>query len=413
MKIIILGSGLLGITTAYVLASRGHSVEVIERQSKCGAETSYANGGQLSYSHAEPWGNPHVLAKLPKWLIHEDSPLIFRLRADMDMIRWGLKFLRNCTQTRADENCVATLRLGLYSRLKMKELVAKEDIQFDYAERGIIHVFGAQADLDYAIKHAEFQAKFGCEQTVLTADDVLRLEPTLSHAERPIVGGMHSHMDASGDAHTYCCEMATLCKEKYGVKFHYNTAVTGIRSDDGVTVAAVETENGDVTGDAYVMAMGSYSPLFLKPLGIRLPIYPMKGYSITIPANEFAPKISITDGGAKIVLSRLGERLRIAGTAEFAGYDTGLREERLAPILKAAKRLFPKAPWEADMSTWACLRPSTPGGAPLLGKTPINNLYLNTGHGTLGWTQAAGSAHIVADIIESRTPEILLGGLTL
>jgi len=412
MKVLILGSGLLGVTTAYVLASRGHPVEVIERQGKSGLETSFANGGQLSYSHAEPWACPHVLTKLPKWLTHADSPLVFRPRADMDMYLWGLRFLRNCTPGRAERNCIDILRLSLYSRLKMQEIMTATHVEFDYIAQGILHLFSSERELAGAIKQMDFQAKFGCEQRVLSAQETLELEPTLADNATPIVGAIHSHMDASGDAHKFCVELAKYCAEKLGVVFHYETGIMQIAAADD-RIAYVESEKGKHTADAYVMALGSYSSPFLRGLGITVPVYPMKGYSITVPANEHAPRVSVTDGRHKIVFSRLGNQLRVAGTAEFAGYDDTIAERRIAPIANAARQIFPKVDWDTRLHEWACLRPQTPTGRPLLGPSPIVNLFLNTGHGTLGWTHAAGSAYIVADAMENRPPEITTGGLTL
>lgn len=411
MKVIILGSGLLGITTAYVLAKRGHSVEVIERCGNCAAETSFANGGQLSYSHAEPWANPGVLKKLPKWLVKSDSPLIFRPRADWDMITWGLKFLSECRQSRADANTLAILRLGLYSRLKMATIREETGIKFDFLQKGILHIYSSDAEWEAAKKHAEFQAKFGCDQRVVSSQECLSLEPALAHTSRSIAGGIHAHMDESGDANLFCRELEKACKQ-IGVVFRYHVEVESIESS-GDAITAITTSQGSIIGDAYVMALGSYSPIHLKPLGIRVPIYPMKGYSLTLSHNASSPSMSITDGSAKLVYSRLGSNLRIAGTAEFAGHDASLRPDRIAPIVRAAQKLFPNAAWDAPVSQWACLRPSTPGGAPILGETPYQNLYLNTGHGTLGWTQAAGSAYLVADIMEKRSPEIMTEGLAL
>lgn len=413
MKVLILGSGVVGVSLAYVLAQRGHHVEVIDRQEQSGAETSFANGGQLSYSHAEPWATPGVLAKLPKWLIKSDSPLTLHLRADPDMMLWGLRFLRNCTPDRAGRNGVNLLRLGLYSRLKMQALVAETNTAgaFDYAEHGILHIYATQADLDHDRRRAEFQAKFGCEQRILTREEVLSLEPSLTQTGRPIAGGIHAHMDATGDAGRFTIALAGIC-EAHGVTFHYNTDITQIHAE-GDRITGVHTDRGVHTADCYVMALGAFSPLFLKGLDIRVPIYPMKGYSVTIPANDFTPQISVTDGSRKIVYTRLGDRLRVAGTAEFAGYDLEVIRARVEPIVDASRTLFPKADWDTRLLEWACLRSSTPEGTPLLGRTPIANLFLNTGHGTLGWTQAAGSAYIVADVIEGRQPEITLGGLAL
>ena len=412
MKVLVLGSGLLGVTTAYELSRRGHQVTVIDRQPECGAETSYANGGQLSYNHAEPWANPSVLHKLPKWLFRDDAPLVFRPRADWQMMRWGLKFLRNCTTARARVNCVNMLRLGLYSREKMADIRKNSGIEFDWSDKGILHIFGGEKDFDHAKRQDEFQAKFGGEERVLTRDECLKLEPSLAHTSRTIVGGIHSFQDESGDAYTFCNALAKAATERHGVKFQQGVAIRNLKLENG-NIVAVSTDRGDISADAYVMALGSYSPLYLRPLRIDFPVYPMKGYSITLPANDRCPQLSLTDGTYKIVYSRLGDRLRVAGTAEFAGHNTSINDKRIAPIVRAAKELFPGAGWDQEIETWACLRPSTPDGPPIMGHTPYANLFLNTGHGTLGWTQAAGSASIVADVMEGKPPGIVLHGLTM
>ncbi len=416
MKIIILGSGLLGVTTAYELGKRGFSVTVIERNEKSAAETSYANGGQLSYSHAEPWASPTVLPKLPKWMMRDDSPLVLRPRADWQMMKWGAKFLRNCTTSRAEINTVNLLRLGLYSRQRMGVIKGETGFDFSYSNKGILHIYGTQADLEAGKRQAEFQAKFGGEEKFLTRDEVFAIEPTLALTRRSIVGGIHASHDESGDANVFCTKLAEIAAQKYGVKFEYGVSINGLKKEgqeNNGKIVAVSTSKGDMTADAFVMAMGSYSSVHLRKIGIDVPIYPMKGYSITINANEFCPSISLTDGTYKIVYSRLGDKLRVAGTAEFAGYNQDVKEHRITPIVRAASALIPKADWSQEIGKWACLRPSTPDGPPIIGKTPIANLFLNTGHGTLGWTQAAGSASIVADIIENKPPAILLHGLTL
>lgn len=411
MNIIILGSGLLGVTTAYELGRRGHKVTVLERQPNSGAETSYANGGQLSYSHSEPWANPGSLKKLPKWLLDKDAPLVFRLRADYQMMRWGLAFLRNCTPARAEANGVAILRLGLYSHKKMDEIRQQTGIAFDFAKGGILHLFEKDKDFDAAKRQYAFQAKFGDAHNVLTAQDLYDMEPCLTHSNRKMVGGIHTVNDEYGDAYLYCNELAKVATERYGVRFEYNVSINKLIEQKG-RIVAVHTSKGEMHGDAFVMAMGSYSPLLLRPIGIDVPIYPMKGYSITIDANDFCPKNSLTDSTYKVVHSRLGSRLRVAGTAEFAGHNSSISEKRIATVIKAASSLLPKADW-SNVSKWACLRPSTPDGPPILGKTRISNLYMNTGHGTLGWTQAAGSSAIVADLMEGKTPEIILSGMTM
>jgi D-amino-acid dehydrogenase len=414
MKIIILGSGVLGVTSAYVLATRGYEVEVIDRQPNSAAECSYANGGQLSYSHAEPWANPGVLSKVVKWMFREDAPLVMRPRADLHMIKWGLKFLGNCSQMRTESNTVTMLRLGLYSRKKMEHLVAATGVKFDYLHEGILHVFANKNDFDHAVTQTKFQEKFGCHEKVLTPQECLRLEPTLEQSKTPLIGGIHAHLDESGDIHTFTNELTKLCQKEYNVKFHFGTTVESIKKE-GNRIVAVKTDKGDFTADKFVMSMGSHSPVHLRKLGLDVPIYPMKGYSVTMPANTHSPTVSITDQEAKIVYSRLGDRLRVAGTAEFAGYNDAVREVRIQPILRAIKKFFPEA-LPADESTierWACLRPSTPDGPPIIGKTPIENLFMNTGHGTLGWTQAAGSCFLLADAIEGKQTEISLDGLTI
>lgn len=412
MKIIILGSGLLGVTTAYELGKRGFDVTVLERQPESARETSFANGGQLSYTHAEPWASPSVLPKMVKWAFRDDAPLVLRPRADWAMITWGLKFLRNCTNDRANINCVNLLRLGLYSREQMEIIRRESGVAFDFGDKGVLHIYSTEKDFEHAKMQDEFQAKFGSEQRVLTRDEVYAMEPSFSHSSRNIIGGIHAFQDETGDPYLFCNALAKVASERHGVKFVYGANIASLRRE-GNDIVAVETDKGEYKADGYVMAMGSYSPLYLKPLGIKVPIYPMKGYSITINANEYCPNVSLTDGTHKIVYSRLGSRLRVAGTAEFAGHDQSIREKRITPIVDAAKALFPKADWSQEIGKWGCIRPSTPDGPPIIGNTPIRNLFLNTGHGTLGWTQAAGSAVIVADLMEGKPPAIMLHGLTL
>ncbi len=410
MKILVLGSGVVGVTAAYELGKRGHQVTVLDRQPESGRECSFATGGQLSYNAAEPWATHHVLPKLPGWLLDPESPLVFRLRADWQMLRWGVKFLLNCTPEHARANCVTLLRLGLYSRRKMDALRKETGIAFDYSTHGVLHIAGSEKDFDHAKRHSDFQAKFGGEHRVLGRQECLALEPALAHSPASIVGGIHAYRDECGDTHLYSTALSKIAAERYAAKFHYGLSVEGLRTENGRVTAAV-TDRGDFEADAYVMALGSYSSVFLRRIGIDIPVYPMKGYSITVAANEFSPQGSITDGNRKIVYTRLGDRLRVAGTAELAGYNDALNERRIVPIVKAAKATFPKIDWDNDIQKWACLRPTTPDGPPFLGKTPYNNLFLNTGHGTLGWTQAAGSAAVVADCIEGKPPEILLHGL--
>jgi D-amino-acid dehydrogenase len=412
MKLCILGSGVIGVTTAYALASRGHEVTVIERNSEAARECSFANGGQLSYSHAEPWANPGVFLKLWKWMFQEDAPLVLRPRADIHMARWGLLFLYNCLPARAKAHAEAHLRLGLYSKKEMQRIVEETGITFDRLEKGILHVFNSQKELNHAHDQMEFQAKLGCVEHILTRDQVLAMEPALQHSAEKIVGGVHAPMDESGDIFQFTQKLAALCKEKYGVTFEYGHHVRRLHVDHG-KISHIETESGYISGyDAYVLSLGAYSPIYLRQVGLHVPIYPMKGYSITFPANEFSPTISLTDSARKVVYSRLGDRVRVAGTAEFAGYNDAVRKIRIDPIMRGVKALFPKADL-SDVSEWACLRPSTPDGPPIVGSTPYSNLFVNTGHGTLGWTQAAGSAALLADVVDNKPTAIPLTGLNI
>lgn len=411
MKIIILGAGLMGVTTAYELARRGADVTVIDRQETSGAETSFSNGAQLSYTHAEPWATPFVLKKLPGWLTHADSPLVFRPRADWQMVRWGLQFLRNCTPARSHANAIHILRLGLYSKEKMRQLRDATNIEFDFYDKGILHVFTTQDEVEHAKRQYAFQEKFGSSHRMLARNETLAIEPSLNHSQINIAGGMHAHLDECGDSFLFCQNLAKHITEKYKVHFEYGTNIKELLVDHNRAVA-LKTDKGDMQADMFVMAMGSYSSVHLRKIGIHLPVYPMKGYSITLKANEYCLNASIMDLTHKIALTRLGDRLRVSGTAELTGYDTRINEKRIAPIIAAAKKLFPKADWRQPIEKWACLRPATPAGTPILGPTRYGNLFLNCGHGTLGWTQAAGSAAIVADVMEGKPPEILLHGLT-
>jgi D-amino-acid dehydrogenase len=283
-------------------------------------------------------------------------------------------------------------------------------LQFDHLGKGILHVFSNESEFEHACAQAKFQHQHGCEENVMDWKECLALEPSLAFSDKKIYGGIHAPMDESGDIFAFTQRLAKLCEEKFGAVFHYNTEILSL-NDENEEISHVATNRGNMRADAYVMAMGSYSPLLLRPIGIDVPIYPMKGYSVTFPANEYTPTISVTDDALKIVYSRLGARIRVAGTAEFAGYNTDIRQVRIKPILRGIQTLFPRADL-SEVQEWACLRPSTPDGPPVIGKTKYKNLFLNTGHGTLGWTQGAGSARIVADIMEGKTPEIALDGLT-
>ena len=415
MTVIVLGAGVVGVTTAYYLAEAGFDVTVIDREPEAARECSYANGGQLSYSHMEPWANPHAVSNILRWLGKKDAPLVFRFQADIKEWLWGIRFLFNCRHSKSLETTRNMLRLSLYSKRVLGKLCEKENITFHHLKTGILHIFRKEAELELEIKQAAYQATLGCNYTILDSIGCLEKEPALMQTDEKIIGGIHFPLDETGDIHLFTKNLVEICKAK-GVKFLFNTTVNRL-DITGNHINGVWCDNRLLTADKVVMALGAYSPLALTGTKIRLPIYPMKGYSMSfnVEGKTDTPMMSITDQSHKIVYSRLGNIVRVAGTAEFAGYDMAVRDERILPIHNAAKRLFPQlASIDSDRITdWACLRPSTPSGAPMLGHTPYDNLFVNTGHGTLGWTLACGSAKIVAAIVAGKVPEIDLTGLTL
>ncbi|MCI5050355.1 MAG: D-amino acid dehydrogenase [Rickettsiales bacterium] len=404
MQAIVLGAGVTGVMTAYYLGKRGVKVQVIDRQPEPARECSFANGGQLSYSHAEPWANPAVFPKVFKWMFQDDAPLVLRFSLDPHMIEWGLRFLWNCRPSAAEKNCIKMLHLGLLSRKKMHEIIADTGIEFHYIQKGILHIFGSEESLDHACKHAEFQKQYGCEETPVTWKQCKELEPALEHAGKEMVGGLHASIDESGDIFVFTKKLAEYCQKEFGAEFIYDTEILDLHAENG-KITHVSTNRGNMRADQYVMCMGAYSPIYLRQVGIKVPIYPMKGYSITYPFDEFSPTMSITDDDLKIVYSKLGHRTRVAGTAEFAGYNTTVKQRRVDAILNSIKNLFPKANLQFH-DHWSCLRPSTPDGPPIVSKSRYSNFFLNTGNGTLGWTQGAACAEMIADLMEDKEPEL-------
>jgi D-amino-acid dehydrogenase len=405
MKIIVLGAGVVGVTSAWYLAKRGHEVTVVDRNAAAGMETSFANGGQISVSHAEPWANPSAPLKVLKWLAQEDAPLLFRLRPDVRQWLWGLKFMRECLPSRTRHNIRQIVTLGLYSRASLQALRAETGIEYDQLERGILHFYTSEAELDAAIEPARVMRSHGCDIEMVDADRCIALEPALAQSRQKIVGGSWTPSDESGDAHKFTQRLAALAAQR-GVAFHKST-ILGIERQ-GDRISGVQTPGGTLKADAYVVCLGSYSPVFTRPLGIDLAIYPAKGYSVTLPVADAAKaySVSMTDDEYKLVFSRLGERLRIAGTAELNGYDTSINKVRCDAILRRTLALFPGAGDASRAEYWTGLRPTTPSNVPYVGATRYRNLYLNTGHGTLGWTHSCGSGRALADIVSGRQPEI-------
>jgi D-amino-acid dehydrogenase len=407
VKVIVLGAGVVGVASAWYLAAKGHEVTVVDRHAEPGMETSFANGGQVSAGHAEPWAKPDVVPRVLKWLGREDAPLLFRPRADPAQWRWALGFAAECLPGRFERNCRTLSGLAIFSRECLRSLRERTGIRYDELARGILHFCTSRADFDALARHAEAMRAIGIAREVKSGAECLSIEPALQHARSPVVGGIYAPEDESGDARKFTLELARLCREQ-GVTF-----LTGIveRLLNGADqLEGIRLSGNTVSADAYVVALGSYSPLLLRPLGIRIPVYPLKGYSITVPldgvAAGAAPTVSLTDEAHKIVISRLGNRLRAAGTAELTGYDTSINEVRANAILERLRFLFPGIGAPQAVEPWAGLRPATPNNVPLIGRTRLKNLFLNTGHGTLGWTLACGSGRALADIVSGHTPGV-------
>ena len=411
MKVIVLGAGVIGTTAAWFLQQKGYQVTVIDRQPAAGLETSFANGGQISVSHAEPWANPAAPKKILKWLFKEDAPLLFRLRADAMQWRWGMQFLKECTPAKTRHNIVQLVNLGTYSRQTLQQLRADTGIQYDCLSKGILHFYTDPGEFESALAPAELMRELGCDRRVIDRDETIRIEPALAHIHSQITGATYTAADESGDAHQFTQNLATLAAAQ-GVEFRYNSTIVALEADaQQVTGVRIQDADGlpiTLHADAYLVCMGSYSPMLVKPLGIDLLIYPAKGYSATMPVREpsLAPQVSLTDDQYKLVFSRLGNRLRIAGTAELNGYSTVLNPVRCQAITRRVLQLFPDAVDASQVQYWTGLRPATPSNIPYIGRSKLSNLYLNTGHGTLGWTHSCGSGRAIADLIAGQRPAV-------
>ncbi|PLC54901.1 amino acid dehydrogenase [Pollutimonas nitritireducens] len=410
MRIAILGSGIIGISTAWWLNQAGHDVVVIDRETGPAQETSRANGCQISVSYAEPWANPQAPLKLARWLFRDDAPLLFRPQFDLRQWWWGLMFLRECLPGRLAPNIRAMVRLAEYSRNTLRHMRSDLGIQYDHLEQGIINFYRDPAEFESSQEMAGVMRNFGVDRRIVTTDEIVQLEPSLAHMRSSIVGGDYTAEDETGDIYLFTTALAERARHA-GVEFRYSTELTRLIPAGGrITGAEVIRPDGlyeTVHADAYVAALGSYTPHFVAPLGIPCNVYPAKGYSASFDIVDAtaAPTISLTDSAHKVVYSRLGNQLRMAGTAELSGYSRALNTIRCDNMLRLAQELFPTALDFDNVRFWSGLRPATPSNVPLIGKTRIRNLYLNTGHGTLGWTMGVGSGRALADIISGRQPE--------
>ncbi|MGE3987933.1 D-amino acid dehydrogenase [Pseudorhodoplanes sp.] len=405
LDVIVLGAGVVGNNPAYWNLRNGRTVCIIDRQPAAGLETSFANGGQVSVSHAEPWANPSAPFKVLKWLFRNDAPLLFRPRLDIHQWLWIAKFLVDCLPSRADRHTTEIVALATESRGLVQAIRAREGFHYNERSKGILHFYRDPKEFEAAARVADLMRKHGCDREVVDVDRVVEIEPALADRRGEIAGATYTAADESGDALKYTQELARVCERMGGV-FRYNHQVTALHADRRARqVSAVEVCGPDgyetLRARDIVASLGCWSAPLLRPYGVRLNIYPAKGYSVTIPTHgsNTAPVTSLTDDEFKLVYSNLGDRLRIAGTAELSGYSRNLDETRCQAILRNVRNLFPRAGNFERATFWSGLRPATPSNIPYVGRTRYRNLWLNTGHGTLGWTLGAGSGFRVANMI--------------
>ena len=413
MQVLVLGSGVIGVSMAYYLARAGHEVTVVDRQAAPAMETSFANAGEVSPGYSAPWAGPGVPLKAIKWMLMHHSPLVIKPMLDPAMWRWGMSMLANCTEARYRINKSRMVRLAEYSRDCLKALRAETGIAYDERSQGTLQLFRTQKQLDGVGKDVEILQQYGVPFQVLDRSGYLEHEPALALVKEKFVGALRLPGDETGDCFKYTQNLAKMA-EALGVKFRFGVNISSIERS-GTEITGVSTDRGLLTADRYILALGSYSPLLAKPLGIDLPIYPVKGFSITVPISqpEFAPESTIMDETHKVAVTRLGDRIRVGGTAQLSGYDLRLDTSRRKTLEFVVSDLFPRGGDVAKAEFWTGLRPMTPDGTPIIGASPFTNLYLSTGHGTLGWTMAAGTGRVMADLISGKTPEIDMEGLTL
>ena len=413
MKVVVLGSGVIGVTSAYELAKAGHEVTVVDRQPAAGLETSFANAGEVSPGYSAPWAGPSVPLKAIKWLLMNHRPLVIRPQLDLNFVRWGLAMLRNCTTARYELNKGRMVRLAEYSRDCLKELRAETGLQYDQRTQGTLQLFRTQEQLDGTGADIAILQRYGVRFERLDRAGCIRYEPALAKVQEKFVGGLLLPGDETGDCFKFTQNLAALAALR-GVVFRHGTTVQKLQSD-GTNITGVVTDSGTLKADAYLMAMGSFSPKLLSPLGIHIPVYPVKGYSITVPITQAsgAPESTVMDETHKVAITRLGDRIRVGGTAELAGFDLRLHDARRRTLEHVVTDLFPEGGDVRRAEFWCGLRPMTPDGTPVLGGTRLRNLHLATGHGTLGWTMAAGTGRVMADLISGKAPAIDMEGLTM
>lgn len=413
MKVLILGSGVIGVTSAYYLARAGHEVTVVDRQPEPALETSFANAGEVSPGYSSPWAGPGVPVKAVKWLLMKHGPLVVRPKLDPVMWVWLLKMLRNCTSARYAVNKSRMIPIAEYSRDSLRDLRRDIGIQYDERSQGTLQLFRYQAQLDGTGEDIAVLKQYGVPFEVLSREGCIAVEPALAGVKEKFVGGLRLPQDETGDCHMFTQALARHA-EALGVRFLFNTGIDRIVTD-GTRVSGVATSAGMLQADAYVLALGSWSSRLVAPLGISLPVYPVKGYSITVPITDAsgAPESTVMDESYKVAITRLGNRIRVGGTAEISGFSTKLYNARRATLDHSLTDLFPRGGDLSKATFWSGLRPMTPDGPPVIGPTQYANLHLNTGHGTLGWTMSCGSGRVLADMLSGKKPEVDVSALTV
>jgi D-amino-acid dehydrogenase len=411
MRVLILGGGVAGVSAAWRLLQDGHEVSVVDRQPAPALETSYANAGLIAPGHSFTWASPRAPRILLKSLWRDDQAFRFRLTPDPRMWAWSLRFLRECTAARAHTNTLRKHALCLYSQRVFHDLIAETGIEYDGRTGGLLYLYRTPASLERGVANMRILAEDGQEQEIVDPERIAEIDPALGAARDRIAGGVYCPTDESGDARLFTASLARLCADR-GAIFHYRRTVQALVAE-GDRIERIRTDHGDMTADVYVVALGCYSPHQVRPLGISLPIYPVKGYSLTVPlgAEDKAPAIGGVDEDNLVAYCPMGQRLRVTATAEFAGYSTSHRPADFRNMLRAIQDLFPEGGEFGRPEYWAGLRPMTPEGTPVLGFGKHRNLCYNTGHGHMGWTMACGTAAVVADLIGGRTPDLSLDGM--
>jgi D-amino-acid dehydrogenase len=414
MKTLILGGGVVGVTTAYFLAKAGHEVTIVEEKDGLGLEATAGNAGIIAPGHSFAWASPRAPRMLWESLRGAETAIRVRLTADPQLYAWGLRFLRECTSARARHNTLIKLRLCQYSQGVLNDVVRAEGIEYHAISQGALYLHRDPKEFEAGIKKMALLAEHGQKQEILDANAVARLEPAFEPVKSRIAGAIRDVGDSSGDSRVFVEELARVCRDKHGAAIKLGTRVTALRADHD-RIDGVVTGGGTLTADNYVLALGVGAPIVARTVGVSLPIYPAKGYSSTFPlkAGGLAPVISGVDEQWLVGWSRLGDRLRLTSTAEFAGYDWGWTPRDFNNILRLARDLFPDAA-DYDRGQYrACLRPMTPDGPPILGLGRYRNLFFNCGHGHMGWTMACGTARIVTDLMTGRMPDLDIAGLTV